>query len=139
MVELLRRAGHQVYDFRHPTEAFENPNGLAHGFHWSDIDPNWEQWSAEKYLSDLKTHPLAAQGFESDWYAMEWADTCVLVLPSGRSSHLEAGYFVGRPGKELHIYLPVTTKIGPDLMYLMANSINTRWSLVMAALDHSIV
>ena len=56
----------------------------------------------------------------SDFRAMEWADTCVLVLPCGRSAHLEAGWFAGR-GKRLIIF----TKDGeePELMALMANAI----------------
>jgi hypothetical protein len=47
--------------------------------------------------------------------ALRWCDTCVLVLPSGRSAHLEAGWAAGA-GK---------TTIGlladgePDLMWKM--------------------
>ena len=51
---------------------------------------------------------------------MEWADTCVLLLPSGRSAHLEAGYMKGR-GKRLIIHIPEYD--GPDLMYLLADNI----------------
>ncbi len=56
----------------------------------------------------------------SDIRAMEWADACVLVHPSGRSAHLEAGWFAGR-GK----HLIVLTQDGeqPELMMLMANHI----------------
>jgi hypothetical protein len=52
---------------------------------------------------------------------MEWADTCVLLLPCGRSAHLEAGYFVGA-GKELNIVLS-NEKFEPELMYKMTNNI----------------
>ncbi len=113
VVQELRLVGHQVYDFRKP------PNRMR-GFEWSQIDPNWETWTAEEYRHALVTHPLAASGYVSDMRGMEWADTCVLVHPSGRSAHLEAGWFAGR-GK----YLILLTKDDepPELMVLMANDI----------------
>jgi hypothetical protein len=51
---------------------------------------------------------------------MEWADTCVLVLPCGRSAHLEAGWFCGQ-GKRCIIL----TRDGeePELMALLATDI----------------
>lgn len=110
----LRSDGHEVYDFRNP------PNGT--GFGWKEIDPSWQSWTAEQYRNHLLTHPRAAQGYLSDFRAMEWADTCVLVLPCGRSAHLEGGWFAGR-GKRLLIL----TRDGeePELMALMANAICT--------------
>ena len=113
MVELLRLNGHQVYDFRNP------PNGVP-GFSWSEIDPDWQNWTAEQYRHLLTTHPIAARGYTSDMRGMEWADTCVLLLPCGRSAHLEAGWFAGR-GKRC----VVLTQDGeePELMALMATDI----------------
>jgi nucleoside 2-deoxyribosyltransferase len=112
MVELLRNNGHKVYDFRNP------PDNA--GFGWREIDPDWQKWTAQQYRTHLHTSPRAAQGYMSDFRAMEWADTCVLVLPSGRSAHLEGGWFAGR-GKRLIIL----TQDGeePELMALMANAI----------------
>jgi nucleoside 2-deoxyribosyltransferase len=65
--------------------------------------------------------PTAEHGFANDWNAMQWADTGVLLMPSGRSAHLEAGYFVGAR-KPLHILLADQQE--PELMYLMATSIS---------------
>jgi hypothetical protein len=113
VVAILRDTGHEVYDFR-------NPRPGDHGFHWSAIDPAWQRWSPATYVDALQ-HPVSQAGFASDWGAMKWADTGVLVLPSGRSAHIEAGYFVGA-GKPLHILL--TDEQEPELMYLMANSIS---------------
>lgn len=121
VVYALRTSGHKVYDFRNPTVGVDNPNGLAHGFHWSDIDSDWENWNLEMYVNALTTQ-LANQGFDSDKHFLEWADTCVLVLPSGRSSHLEAGWIAGK-GLELHVYL--MEKVEPDLMYKLATKIHT--------------
>lgn len=113
VVNDLRSAGHKVYDFRNPF------NGVK-GFAWKELDGGWQNWTAEQYRTILTTHPTAALGYMSDFRAMEWADTCVLVLPCGRSAHLEAGWFAGR-GKRLIIF----TKDGeePELMALMANAI----------------
>lgn len=47
---------------------------------------------------------------------MLWADTCVMLLPCGRSAHIEAGYFVG--ANKLLIIL-MTGENEPELMYKM--------------------
>jgi hypothetical protein len=124
-VERLRAAGHEVYDFRNP------PNGVR-GFAWSEIDPDWQAWTAENYRYLLTTHQIAARGYVTDFRGMEWADTCVLLLPCGRSAHLEAGWFAGR-GKRLII----CTRDGeePELMALMANHICINLNEVLQALD----
>lgn len=112
LVNELRKRGHAVYDFRNPP--------FKTGFAWRDLDPNWQKWTAEEYRTNLLTNSTASHGYLSDLRAMEWADTCVLLLPCGRSAHLEAGWFAGR-GKRLIIL----TQDGeePELMALMANVI----------------
>lgn len=113
VVERLRQAGHAVYDFRHPF------NGVP-GFAWSELDSEWQNWTAEKYRKILTTHPIAARGFVSDLRAMQWADVCVLVLPCGRSAHLEAGWFCGQGKRTI-----ILTRDGeePELMALLATDI----------------
>lgn len=111
VVEALRGLGHEVYDFK-------NPRPGDHGFHWSEIDPNWQQWTVEVYRDALE-HPIAISGFNSDWNAMQWADACVMVMPCGRSAHIESGYFVGAK-KPLIILL---SQAEPELMYKMATRI----------------
>lgn len=106
VVEILRYLGHEVYDFRNP------PNGEK-GFAWSDIDPQWKSWTAQQYRQNLDC-PIARKGFKNDWQGMQWADTCVLVLPSGRSAHSEAGFMAGA-GKAVVVYQP--EKEEPELMY----------------------
>lgn len=111
VVMALRDAGHEVYDFKNP------PHGNT-GFHWSQIDPNWKNWTEDEYRDALE-HPLAVAGFNSDMEAMEWADTFVLILPCGRSAHLELGWAVGK-GKETYILLD---KMEPELMAKMVDFI----------------
>lgn len=112
VVDMLRAHGHQVYDFRNP------PHGGA-GFAWSDIDPDWMAWTQARWRDALE-HPLAVNGYRSDMDGMQWAAACVLVLPSGRSSHLEAGWFVGR-GRPVYVYAP--EPVEPDLMVKMCDGI----------------
>jgi hypothetical protein len=111
IVAQLRGAGHEVYDFRNPAEG-------NHGFHWSEIDPEWQTWSPGQFR-DALSHDVAEAGFGLDWGAMQWADGGILVLPCGRSAHLEAGYFAGA-GKFLAILLAPGE---PELMYKMADAI----------------
>jgi hypothetical protein len=112
VVERLRRAGHEVYDFRNP------PHGGA-GFHWTDIDENAPDWTFAEYAEGLR-HPLAERQFQADIDALAWADTCVLVLPSGRSAHTEAGYMAGA-GKRVIVYIP--EMVEPELMYKLFNGV----------------
>ena len=111
VVKELRNAGHEVYDFRNPKEGDK-------GFHWSEIDPNWKQWSPEKYR-DCLNHPIAELGFKSDYDAMEWADVFVGVQPFGRSASLEMGWAAGN-GKETILLLENGE---PELMVKMLDHI----------------
>ena len=106
VVEALRAKGHEVYDFRNP------PHG-GNGFHWTDIDEKALEWSFDEYSEGLH-HPKAERQFKADLEALEWADTCVLVLPSGRSAHTEAGWIAGA-GRRVFVYIPEMQE--PELMY----------------------
>lgn len=119
VVRALRDVGHEVYDFR------------DEGFPWSDIDLNWESWTTVEYLAALD-HPIAEAGFARDFDAMKWADACVMVMPCGRSAHLEAGYFVGTH-KPLIILLKGTAEA--ELMYSMAYAVCGTIPLAIEALN----
>lgn len=106
VLDQLRQAGHEVYDFR-------NPGPGDQGFGWRSIDPDWKSWTPEQFKSALQ-HPIAIAGHKLDHDAMEWCDACVLLLPSGSSAHLEAGWCAGR-GKITCVYAPAMRE--PELMY----------------------
>jgi hypothetical protein len=115
VVHLIRSMGHEVYDFRQPTEG-------NHGFSWHEIDPAIPRGPADLTLpaEQIKTmldHPAAVDGFALDMGALEWCDTCVLVLPCGRSAHLEAGWAVGA-GK---LTVALLAEGEPDLMWKMCD------------------
>lgn len=111
IVETLRAAGHDVYDFR-------NPPGKS-GFAWREVRPGGIPGPPE--LLEALRHPRAREGFESDMGALRAADAVVLLLPCGRSAHLEAGFAVGA-GKPCFVVLH-EDKFEPELMYLMAAKI----------------
>lgn len=110
VVALLRGAGHEVYDFK-------NPRPGETGFSWREVDPDWATWTPYGFVAGLK-HPTARAGFRSDFDAMQWADTCVLLLPSGPSAAIEAGWCKGS-GRRLIVYVAGMRE--PDLMYSMAD------------------
>jgi hypothetical protein len=112
LVKTLRAIGHEVYDFRNPAEGDS-------GFHWSEIDPEYKNWDGDTYRKAL-LNSVAQAGFNLDFNAMGWADACVLLLPCGRSAHLEAGWFVGM-GKPIFILLGGT--LVPELMYKFTQEI----------------
>ena len=111
-VTMLRNAGHEVYDFRHSTP--EN-----NGFSWSDISLGWRNWIPEQFIVGLQ-HPVATEGYRLDKAALDWCDTCVLLLPCGKSAHLEAGYAIGQGKPTLVVLRP--DGFEPELMYLLAGS-----------------
>lgn len=111
VVQFLRGSGHEVYDFR-------NPEKGNHGFHWSQIDPDWKNWNPERYR-DALDNPIANAGFQIDLDAMYWCDACVLVMPCGRSAHLELGWAAG-VGKRTIILL---SDGEPELMYKLVDHI----------------
>lgn len=113
VVAEIRATGIGVYDFKHPAD--------GSGFHWSEVGlellPPDGMALVGDYLSVLET-PRAIAGFESDFAAMQRADAFVLVLPCGRSAHLELGWVVGA-GKPTAILLEDPTV--PELMYRMVD------------------
>lgn len=92
--QFLRAHGYEVYDFTSPehfvfniTEESEPPRHRA----------NW---------LDVASMPEVQKACEVDKAGMDWADVGVLLLPSGRSSHMEAGYLIGQ-GKPLIVFGPL--------------------------------
>lgn len=116
VVEALRQRDIDCYDFRNPTEG-------GYGFSWRDCgdlvgdDYRHGDQFAPPHLLEILRHPVSLRGFAFDWGAMQRARACVLVMPCGRSAHIEAGFFVGA-GRPLHIYLPEPAE--PELMWRMA-------------------
>ena len=114
VVRRLREEGHEVYDFRNPTEHVLEGD---EGFSWHDIDSDWQAWTINQFI-DALDHPLAEAGFKSDMDGLTTAEALVLVMPCGRSAHLEMGYAAGAG-------IPTIVLMAdgePELMYKMATS-----------------
>ena len=114
VVERLRQEGHQVYDFRNPGQ---DSDPADDGFRWQYIDSNWEKWTISQFIAAMD-HPLSQEAFEKDMSALMNAELLVLVMPCGRSAHLEMGYAVGSG-------IPAVILMSddePELMYKMASA-----------------
>lgn len=122
IVSILRENGHDVYDFRNPKEG-------NYGFHWSEIDPNWKNWTKLEYR-DFLNHPVAEAGFILDLEAMQWADVFIGVQPFGRSTSMEMGWAAGQ-GKKTILLL---SNGEPELMVKMFDYIFIAMSEILECL-----
>lgn len=112
-VQALRDAGHEVYDFRNPP--------ASTGFSWKQATNEPPPWSAERTREVLEL-PISQAGFDSDFTAMQWADTFVMLQPCGRSAALELGWACGA-GKLTLVVLADGQE--PELMLKCADKLCT--------------
>ena len=156
-VRKLRELGHKVYDFRGKgtgwgdeincpacaaamLKAYPNSGPAGGyfaqcpehrgegGFHWSAVDPDWQNWPQDvpRYLKGLE-HPYAIEGFRRDMDALKSCDACILVNPCGQSAHAELGWAAGA-GKLTAAWCPAIRE--PDLMLKMAGFITAAWDSI---------
>jgi hypothetical protein len=118
--QALRDAGH---------EAFDDWYGAG-----PNADDHWRNYEEERERSyvDALAAPAAEAIFNLDMKWLVWADTAVLVLPAGKSAHMEAGWVKGHGG-ELHIIMPASD-VRWDVMYRMADSIHPNVETLVAYL-----
>jgi nucleoside 2-deoxyribosyltransferase len=108
----LRAAGHEVYDFRNEETAFG----------WEQIDPSYQhgdKWDVRQ-LTAAYDNPLTLQGFMRDAQALDWCDALVMLLPCGKSGHLELGYAAGR---DKHTCVVMLEPSEPELMYRLCDTV----------------
>lgn len=110
IIEELRKHGFEIHDWQ------------VNGFAWQQIDHAWSYWNPLRYVKAL-LHPCAVEGFNNDLQGMRESDVCIMVLPCGKSAHLEAGWFTGQ-GKLCYILLENTQTVEPELMYKLATMIS---------------
>lgn len=111
VAEKLRHAGHDVFD-----------DWISPG---PEADEQWQRYERQRgrnYRDALNgTH--AKHIFEYDFKHLADSDAVVLVLPAGKSGHLEMGWAIGQ-GKKAFVYLPKEPE-RYDLMYLLADDVIT--------------
>ena len=125
VLAVLRVAGVTHYDFKNPAPGNK-------GFHWSEIDLAWKSWTSREYRQALD-HPTACHSFYCNMAALKASTRLLLVLPCGRSAHLELGYAIGA-GKETIIYMPEGQLFEAELMYKAAAHLCINMGEVLACL-----
>lgn len=136
VVATLREAGHEVYDFRNPA-----PGDT--GFGWQQIViPSGGLFDSQPlsnprlFRDEVLAHPVAQAAFEKDMCALRDADATVLVLPCGRSAHLELGWAAGAGQKTVVLLDDPLSE--PELMYLMNTQICVSVEEVLEAVQTSV-
>lgn len=103
VVETLRRAGHNVYDFRRQGGSDTNPPEMTSG-----------------QLLDFLDEPKVRSIFKNDMDALVESDAVVCVLPCGRSAHLELGYGIGAGKRTVLLWHDGDA---PDIMHKAVDTI----------------
>ncbi len=113
LAEYLEKYGFEV-------DAFCRCNDKKYAFHWSELvddEDDLANYDAIEMLAD----PRTLRAFKEDMKWLDWSDCVIMLMPCGRSSHLEAGYAKGQ-GKLLYIY-GAFPKGEFDVMYGMADGL----------------
>lgn len=104
----FENAGYEVLDWRGKD-----------GFSWSKVSPNWKSWTKEEQIEALN-HDEAIRGFARDQAMIDVCDLLVLLLPCGKSAHMEMGYATGI-GKFVIVILAGEAEA--ELMYMFADAV----------------
>jgi len=92
IAQALRKAGHEVFD-----------DWFAAGPFADDAWKEYEQSRGHDLITALDGY-AAQHVYRFDKYHLDRSDGGVLVLPAGRSGHLEMGYLAGQ-GKSTYVLL----------------------------------
>lgn len=109
IAHLLREQGQEVFDDWH-----------ACGREADDIWRGYEMERGRAYPEALKS-PFAQNVFGFDLRHIQASDTGLLVLPAGKSGHLELGYMIGRGSRGYVLFDGEPERW--DLMYLLAHKL----------------
>lgn len=108
----IREDGHDVFD-----------DWFAAGEVADDRWMGYEQTYRKRTLGDALRGRAAKHVFDFDKTWLDWADSAVLVLPAGKSAHLELGYMAGK-GKDTYVLLDGEPE-RYDVMYQFATAVYT--------------
>lgn len=109
----IREVGHDAFD-----------DWFAAGPHADDCWRDYERQRGHTYIEALDGH-AARHVFGFDKYHLDTSDAGVLVLPAGKSGHLELGYLSGQ-GKPTYILLDGADNAEEfryDVMYCFATKV----------------
>ena len=111
--DILKTQGHEV-------DCFASEENGRISFNWSKL-PDIQDKLPKMDAKDMLEVPRVQEAFREDKKWIDWCDLCLLTLPSGKSSHLEAGYAKGQ-GKTVVIFGDLK-KGDFDVMYGFADAI----------------
>ncbi len=120
----IRACGFDVFDDWHAA-------GERADEHWME----YERARGRTYLDALQGHTVK-HAFHYDLAHLDSADIGVLIMPAGKSAHLELGYLLGqdKPG---YIYMPDEPERW-DMMVLFADQVFMDWPKLLVELrSHS--
>ena len=107
----LRAAGHDVFD-----------DWFAAGPEADDYWQKYEQERGHNYKQALAGY-AANHVYNFDKHHIDRCDTAVLMLPAGKSGHLELGYAVGSGKKGFILFDEEMPADRWDVMYLFATGV----------------
>lgn len=117
--ELVCEWADELRDLGYEVDAFCDPETGRFVFHYSEIG-DVKTLDAINFLQDERSQ----KAFYEDKKWLDWCECVLLVLPAGKSAHLEAGYAKGQ-GKCLLIYQDEFPKGEFDVMYGFADLITS--------------
>jgi hypothetical protein len=117
----MRENGHEVFD-----------DWFAAGPEADDYWQKYEQSRGHTYAQGLAGY-AANHVFEFDKHHLDRAHAGVLLLPAGKSGHLELGYLIGQ-GKPCYILLAAEHPARWDVMYKFATGVFSEVAQLIDAL-----
>ena len=88
-----------------------------------DADEWWQRYEQGRghTFAEALRGPFAEHVFAFDLKYLHWANTGILMLPAGKSAHLEFGFLIGQ-GKRAYVLLDGEPE-RYDFMYLFTNGV----------------
>jgi len=111
--DILNSQGHAV-------DCFASEDNGRISFNWSKLDDIQDKLPKMDAKDMLEVHKVK-EAFKEDKKWLDWCDLCILILPSGKSAHLEAGYAKGKD--KIVVIFGDLQKGDFDVMYGFADGI----------------
>jgi hypothetical protein len=93
---------------------FTDPSQGRFVFSWTEITEDELKLNAKNFLEDERTQKV----FKEDVSRIDWADVLIMILPCGKSAHMELGYAAGKGDKEIIVFAPGGFESGEwEVMY----------------------
>lgn len=101
-----------------------------------EADDEWQRYETTRgrHYQDALQGYAAKHIFAFDLVHLDRCDTGILMLPAGKSGHLELGYMIGQ-GKQSFVYFPAGLPDRWDLMYRFATGVYFDEAHLLTALE----